>query len=289
MHLDELADRLENLESAHEGHKEMKAALGDSLARLVALRKQASAYTSFGVEPLKVQLPAILQVNVAAYKARTLWAEIEQLAGLAPYEAALAKVNKLSLRVAGAGKSRVLRRESEANAIYAGSLADVKQAYREAVRLCWKLRKGKRAMKERSVIDHNAFVAWSTLRVGLQQVKRLLAIKSASLAVQRMQDKHHSALQQWAYAQGIELSSIANPSERWEEAGKLNGRVYVMHNALADTPLSKSEKAKTNAGVGLPIVPATLDELRYGVPHREVSVVVKGKPGMQRTIRVNRI
>lgn len=289
LNLEELADRLENLESAHEGHKEMKAALGASLARLSALRKQAAAYAAFGVEPLKVQLPLVLQANIAAYKARTLWAEIETLAGLAPYNAALAKVNKLTLMVAGAGKSRVLRKESEANAIYAGSLADAKQAYRVALRLCWKLRKGKRTLKGRSAIDHNAFVAWDTLRVGLQQVKRLLALKSASLAVQRREDRHYAALQQWAYAQGIELSSIANPSERWEEAGKLNGRVYVMHNALADTPISKGEKAKTKAGVSLPIVPATLDELRHGLPHREVRVVVKGKPGVQRTIRVNRI
>lgn len=289
INLEELADRLENLENAHEGHREMKAALGASLARLAILRKQATAYAAFGVDPLKVQLPAILQANIAACKARALWAEIEQLAGLAPYNAALAKVNKLTLLVAGAGKSKLFRTKAEANAIYAGSLADAKQAYREALRLCWKLRKGKRALKERSIVDHNAFVAWNTLRVGLQQVKRLLALKSASLAAQRLQDKHYAALQQWAHAQGIALSSIENLSERWEEAGKLNGRVYVMHNALAETPISKGEKAKTKAGPSLPIVPATLEELRHGLPHREVRVVVKGKPGVQRTILVNRI
>lgn len=289
MNLEELEERLESLESAHEGHREMKAAIGASLGRLAALRKQAAAYAAFGVEPLKVQLPAILQANIAACKARALWAELEQLAGIAPYNAAIAKVNKLTLMVAGAGKSRVLRRESEANAIYAGSLTSARQAYREALRLCWKLRKGKRTLKGRSVIDHNAFIAWETLRVGLQQVKRLLAMKSDSLAVQRRQDKHYAALQQWAYAQGIALSKVANPSSQWEEAGRLNGRVYVIHNALEDTPISKGEIAKTKVGVSLPIVPATLDELRHGLPHREVRVVVKGKPGMQRTIRVNRL
>lgn len=65
--------------------------------------------------------------------------------------------------VEGAGKTRVLRATRESNAIYAGSLADVKDAYRQTVKLCFKLRKGKRAMKDRCVIDHNAFVAWRTL------------------------------------------------------------------------------------------------------------------------------
>ena len=289
MNLDELSDRLESLESAHEAHKEMQAALGESLARLSDLRKQGKAYAAFGVEPLRVQLPIVLQANVARYKARSLWAEIEALAGLAPYYAATAKVSKLCLMVAGAGKTKVLRTTHEANAIYAGSLSDVQDAYRQALKFCYKLRKGKRAMKERSVLDHNAFVSWQTLRVGLRQVKRLLALKSASLDSQRVADRHYAALSQWAKVQGIVLSEMANPSEQWEIAGRLNGRVYVMHNALADTPISKKEKAKVKIGASLPIVPTTLGELRHGLPHREMKVTVKGKIGTQRTLLVNRL
>ena len=238
MNLDELSDRLESLEAVHEAHKEMKAALGESLLRLSDLRKQGKAYAAFGVEPLRVQLPMVLQANVASCKARSLWAEVEELAGLAPYNAAISKVSKLCLLVAGAGKTKVLRTTHEANAIYAGSLTDTYEAYRQAVKLCYKIRKGKRAMKDRSIIDNNAFVAWATLRAGLMQVKRLLALKSATLAMQRMQDKHYTALSQWAKVQGVTLSSVTNPSEQWEIAGSLNGRVYVMHNSLADTPIS---------------------------------------------------
>ena len=289
MNLDELSDRLESLESAHESHREIKALLGESLARLSSLRKQGKAYAAFGVEPLKVQLPVILQANIARYKARSLWAEIESLAGLASYNAAVSKVNKLCLMVEGAGKSKVLRSTKESNAIYAGSLADVKDAYRQAVKLCYKLRKGKRAMKDRSVIDHNAFVSWRTLWVGLKQVKRLLALKSAALKHARLQDKHYAALSQWARAQGISLSKLTNPSEQWEEVGKLNGRVYVMYNALADTPISKGQKALTKAGASLPVIPETLEELKHGQPRREVKVVIKGKIGVQRTLLVNRI
>ena len=289
MNLDELSDRLESLESVHDAHSEMKAALGESLARLSALRKQGKAYAAFGVEPLRVQLPIVLQANVARYKARSLWAEIESLAGLAPYNAAISKVNKLCLMVEGAGKTKVLRTTQEANAIYAGSLTDAYEAYRQAVKLCYKIRKGKRGMKDRSVIDHNAFVAWATLHTGLKQVKRLIALKSASLANQRLQDRHYSAVHQWAKAQGIELSKLNNPSAKWEIAGRLNGRVYVIHNALDDTPISKSQKALIKAGASLPVVPEILDELRHGMPHREVKVVVKGKIGLQRTILVNRL
>ena len=289
MNLDELSDRLESLESAHHGHSEMKAALGESLARLSALRRQGKAYAAFGVEPLRVQLPIVLQANVARYKARSLWAEIEGLAGLAPYNAAVGKVNKLCLMVAGAGKTKVLRTTHESNAIFAGSLSDATEAYRQAVKLCYKLRKGKRTMKERSVIDHNAFVAWATLRAGLMQVKRLLALKSANLANQRIADKHYASLQQWAKVQGVALSSIANPSEQWEIAGRLNGRVYVMHNALADTPISKSQKALTKLGASLPVVPTKLEELKHGMPHKEVKIIMKGKKGLQRTILVNRL
>ena len=289
MNLDELSDRLESLESAHEAHSEMKASLGESLARLSDLRKQCKAYAAFGVEPLRVQLPTILQANIASCKARILWAEVEELAGLAPYNAAVGKVNKLCLMVAGAGKTKVLRTTHEANAIFAGSLTDAYEAYRQAVKLCYKLRKGKRAMKERSVIDHNAFVAWATLRAGLMQVKRLLALKSANLASERIADKHYSALSQWAKSQGISISKVANPSEQWEIEGRLNGRIYVMHNALADTPSSKKEKAKVKIGSSLPIVATTLEELQHGLPHREVKVVVKGKIGLQRTILVNRL
>ena len=289
MNLDELSDRLESLEAVHEAHKEMKAALGESLLRLSDLRKQVKAYTAFGVEPLRVQLPIVLQANVARYKARSLWAEIEGLAGLAPYNAAVGKVNKLCLMVAGAGKTKVLRTTHEANAIYAGSLTDTYEAYRQAVKLCYKIRKGKRALRYRSVIDHNAFVAWATLRAGLMQVKRLLALKSANLASKRMGDRHYAALSQWAKVQGISLRKVANPSEQWEIAGRLNGRVYVMHNALADTPISKKEKAKVKLGASLPVVPELLDELRHGMPHKEVKVVMKGKIGLQRTILVNRM
>ena len=289
MNLDDLSDRLESLESVHEAHKEMKAAIGESLLRLSDLRKQVKAYAAFGVEPLRVQLPIVLQANVARYKARSLWAEIEGLAGLAPYNAAVGKVNKLCLMVAGAGKTKVLRTTHESNAIYAGSLTDTYEAYRQAVKLCYKIRKGKRALRYRSVIDHNAFVAWATLRAGLMQVKRLLAIKSATLAMQRMQDKHYTALQQWAKVQGVTLSSVANPSEQWEIAGRLNGRVYVIHNALADTPISKKEKAKAKLGASLPVVPTTLEELRHGQPLKEVKIVMKGKKGSQRTILVNRL
>ena len=289
MNLDDLSDRLESLDSAHGAHAEMKAALGESLARLSALRKQGKAYAAFGVGPLRVQLPTILQANVASYKARTLWAEIEGLAGLAPYNAAVSKVSKLCLLVAGAGKTKVLRTKGESAAIYAGSLSDVLDAYRQAVKLCYKIRKGKRGMKDRSVIDHNAFVAWATLRAGLRQVKRLLALKSADIKRQRVDDRHYAALSQWAKVQGISISKVANPSEQWEIAGRLNGRVYVMHNALADTPISKKEKAKVKLGVSLPVVPEVLEELRYGMPHREVKVVMKGKIGLQRTILVNRL
>ena len=289
MNLDDLADRLESLENVHEAHSEMKAALGESLMQLSALRKQGKAYQSFGVEPLRVQLPIVLQANVARYKARSLWAEIEGLAGLAPYNAAVSKVSKLCLMVAGAGKTKVLRTTNEANAIYAGSLTDTYEAYRQAVKLCYKIRKGKRALRYRSVIDHNAFVAWQTLRVGLRQVKRLLALKSADIKIQRMGDIHYAALSQWAKMQGVTLSSVANPSEQWEIAGRLNGRVYVMHNALADTPISKKEKAKVKLGASLPVVPELLDELRHGMPHREVMVIMKGKIGLQRTILVNRL
>ena len=289
MNLDELSDRLESLEAVHEAHKEMKAALGESLLRLSDLRKQGKAYAAFGVEPLRVQLPIVLQANVARYKARSLWAEIEGLAGLTPYYASTAKVGKLTLLVAGAGKTKVLRTTREANAIYAGSLSDAQEAYRQAVKLCYKIRKGKRALRYRSVIDHNAFVAWATLRAGLRQVKRLLALKSANLASKRMDDRHYAALSQWAKSQGIELSKVANPSEQWEIAGRLNGRVYVIHNALDDTPISKGEKAKRKVGSSLPIVPEVIDELRHGVPHREVKVVMKGKMGRQRTILVNRL
>lgn len=289
MNLDDLSDRLESLESVHEAHKEMKDALDESLARLSDLRKQGNAYAAFGVEPLRVQLPIVLQANVARYKARSLWAEIEGLAGLAPYNAAVGKVNKLCLMVAGAGKTKVLRSTQESEAIYAGSLTDAQEAYRQALKLCYKLRKGKRAMKERSVIDHNAFVAWQTLYVGLKQVKRLLALKSANLANQRIADKHYAALHNWAKMQGVTLSKVANPSEQWEIAGRLNGRVYVMHNALEDTPISKKEKAKVKIGSSLPIVATTLEELQHGLPHREVKVVVKGKIGLQRTILVNRL
>lgn len=244
MNLDELSDRLESLESAHESHSELKALLGESLARLSSLRKQGKAYAAFGVEPLKVHLPVVLQANIARYKARSLWAEIESLAGLAAYNAATSKISKLCLMVEGAGKSKVLRSTSESNAIYAGSLADVKDAYRQSVKLCFKLRKGKRAMKDRCVIDHNAFVSWRTLWVGLKQVKRLLALKSAAVIHARLQDKHFASLSLWAKMQGISLSKFTNPNEQWEEVGRLNGRVYVIHNALADTPISKSEKAK---------------------------------------------
>ena len=289
MNLDDLSDRLESLEAVHEAHKEMKAALGESLLRLSDLRKQGKAYAAFGVEPLRVQLPIVLQANVARYKARSLWAEIEGLAGLAPYNAALAKIGKLTLLVAGAGKTRVLRTTQETEAIYAGSLSDVTDAYRQAVKLCYKLRNGKRAMKDRSIIDHNVFVAWATLRAGLKQVKRLLALKSADIKSQRIADKHYATLQQWAKMQGIELSKLANPSEQWEIAGKLNGRVYVIHNALDDTPISKGEKAKVKIGASLPVVPTTIEELRHGQPHREVRVIVKGRPGIRRTILVNRL
>ena len=289
MNLDDLSDRLESLESAHEAHSEMKAALVESLARLSDLRKQVKAYAAFGVEPLRVQLPTILQANIASCKARALWAEVEELAGLAPYNAAVGKVNKLCLMVSGAGKTKVLRTTHEANAIYAGSLTDTYEAYRQAVKLCYKIRKGKRAMKARSIIDNNAFVAWQTLRAGLRQVKRLLALKSADIKIQRVDDRHYAALHNWAKMQGIELSKLANPSEQWEIAGRLNGRVYVMHNALADTPISKNEKAKVKIGSSLPIVATTLEELQHGVPHREVKVVVKGKIGLQRTILVNRL
>ena len=289
MNLDELSDRLESLENVHEAHKEMKAALDESLARLSDLRKQGKAYAAFGVEPLRVQLPIVLQANVARYKARSLWAEIEGLAGLAPYNAAVGKVNKLCLMVAGAGKTKVLRTTHEANAIYAGSLTDTYEAYRQAVKLCYKIRKGKRALRYRSVIDHNAFVAWATLRAGLMQVKRLLALKSADIKIQRVDDRHYAALSQWAKSQGIELSKLANPSEQWEIAGRLNGRVYVMHNALADTPISKKEKAKVKLGASLPVMPEVIEELRHGMPHKEVKVIVKGKIGLQRTILVNRM
>ena len=289
MNLDDLSDRLESLEAVHEAHKEMKAALGESLLRLSDLRKQGKAYQAFGVEPLRVQLPIVLQANVARYKSRSLWAEIEGLAGLTPYNAAVGKVNKLCLMVAGAGKTKVLRTTHEANAIYAGSLSDAQEAYRQAVKLCYKIRKGKRALRYRSVIDHNAFVAWATLRLGLMQVKRLLALKSANLASKRMDDRHYAALSQWAKSQGIELSKVANPSEQWEIAGRLNGRVYVIHNALDDTPISKKEKAKVKLGASLPVVPATLEELRHGQPHKEVKIVMKGKKGLQRTILVNRL
>ena len=289
MTLDELSDKLESLESAHESHKELKALLGESLARLSALRKQGKAYAAFGVEPLKVQLPVVLQANIARYKARSIWAEIESLAGLATYNAAVSKVSKLCLMVEGAGKSKVLRSTKESAAIYAGSLADVKDAYRQAVKLCFKLRRGKRAMKDRSVIDHNAYVSWRTLWAGLKQVKRLLALKSAEVRHARLHDKHYSALSQWAKVQGISLSKITNPSEQWEEAGKLNGRVYVIHNALADTPISKGQKALTKAGTSLPVIPETLEELKHGMPRKEVKIVVKGKIGIQRTLLVNRI
>ena len=289
MNLDDLSDRLESLEAVHEAHKEMKAALGESLLRLSDLRKQGKAYQAFGVEPLRVQLPLVLQANVARYKARSLWAEIEGLAGLAPYNAAVGKVNKLCLMVAGAGKTKVLRTTQEANAIYAGSLSDAQEAYRQAVKLCYKIRKGKRALRYRSVIDHNAFVAWATLRAGLMQVKRLLALKSANLASKRMDDRHYAALSQWAKSQGIELSKLANPSEQWEIAGRLNGRVYVIHNALDDTPISKGEKAKVKLGASLPIVPTKLEELKHGAPHKEVKIIMKGKMGLQRTILVNRL
>ncbi len=289
MNLDELSDRLESLEAVHEAHSEMKAALGESLLRLSDLRKQGKAYQAFGVEPLKVQLPVILQANIASHKARSLWAEIETLAGLGAYNAATAKVSKLCLMVAGAGKTKVLRTSGESASIYAGSLSDVQEAYRQSLKLCFKLRKGKRALRYRSVIDHNAFVAWATLRAGLMQVKRLLALKSATLAMQRMQDKHYTALQQWAKVQGVTLSSVTNPSEQWEIAGRLNGRVYVIHNALDDTPISKKEKAKVKLGASLPVVPELLDELRHGMPHREVKVIMKGKIGLQRTILVNRL
>ena len=289
MNLDDLSDRLESLDSAHGAHAEMKAALGESLARLSALRKQGKAYAAFGVEPLRVQLPVVLQANVASYKARALWEEIETLAGLGAYNAATAKVGKLTLLVAGAGKTKVLRTSNEANAIYAGSLTDTYEAYRQAVKLCYKLRKGKRALRYRSVIDHNAFVAWATLYTGLKQVKRLLALKSADIKIQRVDARHYAALSQWAKVQGVTLSSVANPSAQWEIEGKLNGRVYVMHNALADTPLSKKEKAKVKLGASLPVVPEVLEELRYGMPHRDVKVVMKGKIGLQRTILVNRM
>ena len=289
MNLDELSDRLESLESAHEAHRELKALLGESLVKLSSLRKQGKAYAAFGVEPLKVQLPVVLQANIARYKARNLWAEIEGLAGLAPYNAAIAKVSKLCLMVEGAGKSRVLRATKESDAIYAGSLSDASEAYRQAVKLCHKLRKGKRSLKDRCVIDHNAFVAWRTLWVGLKQVKRLLALKSAALNHARLQDKHFAALSQWARVQGVSLSKLTNPSEQWEEAGKLHGRVYVMHNALADTPISKGQKALTKVGASLPVVSTTLEELKHGQPHREVRVVVKGKTGLQITLLVNRL
>lgn len=289
MNLDELSDRLESLESAHESHSELKALLGESLAKLSSLRKQGKAYAAFGVEPLKVQLPLVRDANIASYKARSLWEEIAELAGFAPYNAALSKVSKLCLMVGGAGKTRVLRTTKESASIYAGSLADVKDAYRQTVKLCFKLRKGKRAMKDRSVIDHNAFVSWRTLWVGLKQVKRLLALKSADIYHARIQDKHFAALSQWARVQGIALSELANPSARWEEAGKLNGRIYVMHNALADTPISKGQKALTKIGASLPVIPETLEELKHGQPHKEVKIVVKGKIGLQRTLLVNRI
>lgn len=289
MTLDELSDRLESLESAHEAHSELKALLGESLARLSSLRKQGEAYAAFGVEPLRVQLPLVLQANIASYKARTLWAEIESLAGLAAYNAAVGKVSKLCLMVEGAGKTKVLRTTKESNDIYAGSLTDVKDAYRQAVKLCFKLRKGKRAMKDRSVIDHNAYVSWHTLWTGLKQVKRLLALKSAEVRYARLQDKHFAALSQWARMQGINLSKLPKPSEQWEEVGRLNGRVYVIHNALADTPISKGQKALTKAGISLPVIPETLEELKHGMPRKEVKIVVKGKIGLQRTLLVNRI
>ena len=289
MNLDDLSDRLESLESAHGAHSEMKASLDESLARLSDLRKQVKAYAAFGIEPLKVQLPIIRQANIASYKAGQLWKEIQELAGLAPYEMALSKVAKLTMLVAGAGKSKVLRSKADASAIYAGSLSDMIEAYRQAVKLCFKLRKGKRTMRERSIIDHNAFVAWKVLWLGLKQVKRLIAIKQGDLYAARITDRHYAALHNWAKVQGVTLSTIANPSEQWEIAGRLNGRVYVIHNALSDTPISKKEKAKVKLGASLPVVPEVLDELRHGVPHREVKVVVKGKIGMQRTILVNRL
>lgn len=287
MTLDELSDRLESLENVRHAHSEMKSALDESLARLSALRKQVKAYAAFGVEPLRVQLPMVLQANVASCKARSLWAEVEELAGLAPYNAAVGKVNKLCLMVAGVGKTKVLRTTHESNAIFAGSLTDAYEVYRQAVKLCYKLRKGKRVLKDRSVIDHNAFVAWSTLRAGLRQVKRLLALKSANLTNQRIADKHYAALQQWAKVQGVTLSTIANPSEQWEIAGRLNGRVYVIHNALDDTPISKRQKALTKSGASLPVVPTMREELKHGMPHKEVKIIMKGKRGLQRTILVN--
>ena len=219
MNLDELSDRLESLESVHNAHSEMKAALGETLARLSTLRKQSQAYAAFGVEPLVVQLPLVLQANITSYKARSLWAEIERLAGLAPYNAATAKISKLCLMVAGAGKTKVLRTTCESNASFAGSMNEAREAYRQALKLCFKLRKGKRELRYRSVIDHNAFVAWTTLYTGLKQIKRLLTMKSASLANQRTQDMHYAALSQWARAQGIALSKVANPSEHWEAVG----------------------------------------------------------------------
>lgn len=289
MNLDELSDRLESLESAHGAHSEMKASLGESLARLSDLRKQVKAYAAFGIEPLKVQLPIIRQANISSYKAGQLWKEIQELAGLAPYEMALSKVAKLTMLVAGAGKTKVLRTTLEADAIYAGSLTDAYEAYRQAVKLCYKLRKGKRTMRDRSIIDHNAFVAWKVLWLGLKQVKRLIAIKQGDLYAARIADRHYAALHNWAKMQGVTLSKVANPSEQWEIEGRLNGRIYVMHNALADTPISKKEKAKVKIGSSLPIVATTLEELQHGLPHREVKVVVKGKIGLQRTILVNRL
>ena len=289
MNLDELSDRLESLESAHGAHSEMKASLGESLARLSELRRQGKAYAAFGIEPLRVQLPTILQANIASCKARALWAEVEELAGLVPYNAAVGKVNKLCLMVAGAGKTKVLRTTHEANAIFAGSLTDAYEAYRQAVKLCFKLRKGKRAMQHRSVIDHNAFVAWKTLYVGLKQVKRLLALKSAQVHSQRLADRHYAALHNWAKVQGVTLSTIANPSEQWEISGRLNGHVFVIHNALADTPISKKEKAKVKAGSSLPVIAECLHELRHGLPHREVRITVKGRKWVQRTLTVNRL
>lgn len=289
MSLDELEDRLESLELAHAGHKEMQIAFSDSLERLSALRKQGAAYAAFGVQPLAVQLPVILQANIARCKAKTLWKEIEELAGLGAYNAALAKIASLTLLVHGSGKSRVLRIRSDSDAIGAGSWTDAKQAYRKALALCWRLRKGKRTLRYRSIIDSNAFVAWQTLRVGLMQVKQLLSLKAGELQAMRIADKQYAALQQWARVQRIELSSIANPSAKWVEAGRLNGRVYVIHNALGSVAISKGEKAATLAGYALPVVPECLEELKHGQPRKEVKITVKGKQGLQRTLTVNRL
>ena len=205
------------------------------------------------------------------------------------YNAAVTKVGKLTLIVTSVGKSKVLRTDKECAAIYAGSLSDAHEAYKQALKLCYKLRKGKRVMKDRSVIDHNAFIAWNTLRVGLMQVKRLLTLKSTQVHRQRLDERHYAALHQWARLQGIELSKVANPSSQWQEAGRLNGRIYVMHNALSEEAVSKSEKAKMKAGASLPIVPMAMDELRHGLPRKEVRIVVKGRKWVQRTLTVNRL